>query len=353
MPVNVSALNIPPWSTRISRVLQKHMTALEGRSDQQAAEYIEKNLSKRLPNVDTDDIIAAWKHLAEKDSEERPQNEQHLYEDEYLALCDAADNPDSDFCSLEKPVPAKYSGLINKVFAITRLTEVVAMLGFTRLRSWDGDYRSPALAPIFSKAPEWLPAIELHGEGIFIELSEETVQQWEQRNAKVYEAMMQNVKDNNFRCVNASPRYVLLHTLSHLLIRALAVNCGYQAASMKERIYATYSSKGRAMSGILIYTTTADTEGSLGGLVSQAEPEYWEPHLDALLDEASWCSSDPLCLSAFGKNAQGLFGLNYAACPQCTLLPETACTMRNSLLDRGALIGWKENGMTGYFAPVI
>lgn len=353
MPVNVSALNIPPWSTRISRVLQKHMTALDGRSDEQATDYIEKNLRRRLPDVSTDTIVAVWKHLAEKDQEERPQNEQHLYEDEYLALCDMADDPDSDFCSLEKPVPTKYGELISKVFAVTRLTEVVAMLGFTRLHRWDGDYRSSALAPIFSKVPEWLPAIELHGEGIFIELSEEAVQQWEQKNAAVYAAMMQNVKENNFRCPNASPRYVLLHTLSHLLIRALAVNCGYQAASMKERIYATYSSKGRAMSGILIYTTAADTEGSLGGLVSQAEPEYLEAYLDALLDEASWCSSDPLCLSSSGKNAQGLFGLNYAACPQCTLLPETSCTMRNSLLDRGALIGRGQDSSSGFFSSVM
>ena len=353
MPVNVSALNIPPWSTRISCILQKHMTALDGRSDQQAADYVEKHLSKRLPGVDTDAIIAVWKHLKEKDREERPQNEQHLYEDEYLALCDTADHPDSDFCSLAKPVPAKYRGLISKVFAVTRLTEVVAMLGFTRLRSWDGDYRSPTLAPIFSTPPEWLPAVELHGEGIFIELSEDAVQQWEQTNAEVYKTMMQNVKDNNFHCANASPRYVLLHTLAHLLIRALAVNCGYQAASMKERIYATYPIKGRAMSGILIYATAADTEGSLGGLVSQAEPEYIEAHLDSLLDEASWCSSDPLCLSASGKNAQGLFGLNYAACPQCTLLPETACTMRNSLLDRGALIGGGPNTSAGYFSSVM
>lgn len=124
---------------------------------------------------------------------------------------------------------------------------------------------------------------------------------------------------------------------------------------MKERIYATYHGGGankKRMSGILIYTTAADTEGSLGGLVSQAAPEHMETHLDALLDEAGWCSSDPLCMSAYGKNAQGLFGLNYAACPQCTLLPETSCSIRNSLLDRGALIGRAEDGTAGYFAPV-
>lgn len=348
MPVQVSALNIPPWTTRISRVLRKHMAALDGRSDEQARDYIEKYIRQQLKGVDTDSIIAVWKQLCKNDQDEHPQNEQQLYEGEYVALCDRADHPDGDFCSSPRPVPTKYSGLIHRVFAITRMTEVVAMLGFTRLHPWDGDYCSPALAPIFSRSnQEWLPAVELHGEGIFIELAEKRVQHWEQQNEKVYAEMINNAPA--IHCANASPRYVLLHTLSHLLIRALAVNCGYQAASMKERIYSTYDGNGKAMCGILIYTTAADTEGSLGGLVGQAEPEYLEAHLDALLDEASWCSSDPLCLSATGKNAQGLYGLNYAACPQCTLLPETACTMRNSLLDRGALIGRDQDGTVGYF----
>ena len=165
------------------------------------------------------------------------------------------------------------------------------------------------------------------------------MRKWEAQNSRIYDAMLQNAIENHFRCNNPSPRYVLLHTLSHLLIRALAVDCGYQAASMKERIYSTYAG-GNPMAGILIYTTAADAEGSLGGLVGQAEH---------LVDEASWCSSDPLCLTSSGRDAQGLFGLNYAACPQCTLLPETACAMRNSLLDRGALIGRRQDSTIGFF----
>lgn len=353
MPVNVSALNIPPWSTRVSRVLQRHMAALEGRTDEQAAAYIKKHILPRLPGINADIILDTWKNLAQKDQEDRPQNEQQLYEDEYMALRDEAENSDSDFCSIQQPVPGKYANLIQSVFAVTKLTEVVAMLGFTRLRSWDGDYNSPALAPIFSrKNTEWLPAAEQRGEGIFMELDERAVQNWEQKNAGVYRQMIQNAAENHFRCPNISARYVLLHTLSHLLIRALAVNCGYQTASMKERVYSTYQG-GRPMAGILIYTTAADTEGSLGGLVGQAEAPYLEAHLDALLNEAGWCSSDPLCLTSSGKNAQGLFGLNYAACPQCTLLPETACTMRNSLLDRGALIGREQDATIGFFSDVI
>ncbi len=354
MSANVSALNIPPWTTRISQVLQKHMKALDGRTDEQAIDYINKNLLQRLPNTDADTVLDVWKTLLEAEQEAGPKNEQQLYEDEYVALCDEAEGTDADFCSTQKPVPAKYSGLIDRVFAVTRLTEVVAMLGFTRLNPWDGDYHSKSLAPIFSQNnPKWLPAVELHGEGIFIELTEKSVLQWEKQNTAVYQNMMLNMVNSRFYCANASARYVLLHTLSHLLIRAFAVNCGYQAASLKERIYATYGPSGKPMAGILLYTTAADTEGSLGGLVGQAEPEYMEAHLDSLLNEASWCSSDPLCLSASGKNAQGLHGLNYAACPQCTLLPETSCVMRNSLLDRGALIGRTQDSTVGYFASVM
>ena len=103
------------------------------------------------------------------------------------------------------------------------------------------------------------------------------------------------------------------------------------------------------MAGILIYTASSDSDGSLGGLVAQAEPMHMLENLDALLDEAEWCSGDPLCMTSTNENAQGLYGLNYAACHQCALLPETSCTMRNLLLDRAALIGRREDGTIGYF----
>ena len=103
------------------------------------------------------------------------------------------------------------------------------------------------------------------------------------------------------------------------------------------------------MAGILIYTASSDAEGSLGGLVAQAEPEHIEAIMDTLLEEAQWCSGDPLCMTSTGVLAQGLFGLNYAACHQCTLLPETSCCNRNLLLDRAALIGREEEETTGFF----
>ena len=106
------------------------------------------------------------------------------------------------------------------------------------------------------------------------------------------------------------------------------------------------------MAGILIYTASSDVEGSLGGLVAQAKSEHLEKIIDDLLDEAEWCSGDPLCMTSTGINGQGLYGLNYAACHQCTLLPETSCAMRNLLLDRAALIGRTEDGTVGFFKSI-
>ena len=103
------------------------------------------------------------------------------------------------------------------------------------------------------------------------------------------------------------------------------------------------------MSGVLIYTASSDAEGSLGGLVAQAEPAHMEENIDALLNEAEWCSGDPLCMTSTGINGQGVFGLNYAACHQCTLLPETSCIMRNLLLDRATLIGRTDDNTIGFF----
>ena len=97
------------------------------------------------------------------------------------------------------------------------------------------------------------------------------------------------------------------------------------------------------------HTASSDVEGSLGGLVAQAKSEHLEKIIDDLLDEAEWCSGDPLCMTSTGINGQGLYGLNYAACHQCTLLPETSCAMRNLLLDRAALIGRTEDGTVGFF----
>ena len=110
--------------------------------------------------------------------------------------------------------------------------------------------------------------------------------------------MKGRLEESNLECENFSPRYVLLHTLSHLLIRQLSVECGYSGASIKERIYSTYPDSTHSMAGILLYTSSSDSDGSLGGLVRNALPEQFELVFRNMLQEASWCSSDPICIES-------------------------------------------------------
>lgn len=349
MAVNISALNIPPWSSNIGKVLLNHLDALKGKCEKDLLEYIQKKISPYLPGVSDAQICKAYQALLANQEPDEPHSPKELHEEEYHALYEDTDHDDTDFSTRCLSAPRKYAGLIDSVTAVDRLTEIVAMVGFTRLQGWDGDLNSPCLAPIFSrKQNKWLPAIDMHGEGIFIRFNEEKVAQWEKENEHIYQPMMKSIQENRIHCDNASARYVLLHTLSHLLIRSLAKMCGYQTSSLKERIYSTYPS-GEPMAGILIYTATSDAEGSLGGLVAQAAQNHIEASIDAMLDEAEWCSGDPLCMASTGNNAQGLYGLNFAACHQCALLPETSCSMRNLLLDRGAIVGRTEDGTIGFF----
>lgn len=64
---------------------------------------------------------------------------------------------------------------------------------------------------------------------------------------------------------NITPKYILLHTIAHLLIRQLSFECGYTAASLRERIYCNTVNNEYEMSGILVYTASGDSEGTLGG----------------------------------------------------------------------------------------
>lgn len=144
-------------------------------------------------------------------------------------------------------------------------------------------------------------------------------------------------------------RYILLHTLAHLIIRELTTQCGYTSASLKEKIYSSEGEE-KEMCGILIYTASSDSDGSLGGLARQGVTEKLRDILLTMLEEASWCSNDPICIDS---TSQGYASLNYAACHACGLLPETSCECGNVLLDRGAIIGTAEDTSLGYFAEFM
>jgi len=270
-------------------------------------------------------------------------------------------NSDDDQFRIESTAVAKsLRPYLEDVILVRRLREILALRGFRRILPEPpeaGDQLSAGYSlendcVRLSKSTDirWLPAIELLGEGIFIRLREDRLSEWERENAHRYDNMRRRLENSIVRCDWFSPRYVLLHTLSHLLIRQLSVECGYSGASIKERIYSSIPGSEVNMAGILIYTSSSDSDGSLGGLVRNGLPDAFENIFLNMLQNASWCSSDPVCIQS---EAQGLESLNYAACHACALLPETSCEMRNCLLDRCAVTGSFENRDRGYFGNLL
>ena len=185
---------------------------------------------------------------------------------------------------------------------------------------------------------DFLPAIEVFGEGFFLRFDEEALVRWE-RSGPVVDRCRKLLERHENKGVkwlpDPTPRLVLLHTFAHLLLRNTAFEAGYSTSALRERLYVTKSGKGPAMAGVLIYTAAGDSEGTLGGLVRMGESPRLGRLLDMSITSAQWCSFDPVCAAHPG---QGPDGLSLAACHACSLTPETSCEVMNRLLDRRLLI---------------
>jgi len=226
-------------------------------------------------------------------------------------------------------------GAVSNLIAVNRLKEIMVFFGFRRA---GGERNTP---PDITGKSGWLPALELYGEGIFFTLDEKILKRWEQ-----LEAVQQRTEDFAERYrkregqgtmdleVDVTPRFLLCHTLAHLMIRELDAGAGYPAASLKERIY---TGTGKTpMAGILIYVAVPDEEGSLGGLMELAKPNEFLRLLTKTFESATWCSLDPVCSE---QDGHGPDLLNRAACHACALVPETSCEHGNVLLDRVFVTG--------------
>lgn len=236
---------------------------------------------------------------------------------------------------------------LSSVVLAHRLREVRVLHGFRRY-DLEADLVDVDLGRRVRQ--KWLPAVESFGEGIFLTLDEQRLCDWEQNEAVVRRvAVLEKRRRDSLigsRLSEATPRLLLLHTFAHLLMRRLAFTCGYSAASLRERVYAGTGAVREA--GLLVYTAAGDAEGTLGGLVRQGEPPRLAGTVLRTLEEAAWCSADPLCRESRG---QGLGSLNLAGCHGCSLVAETSCERSNVLLDRVLVVG---DGTTpGYFQEVL
>lgn len=339
-----SVLSIPPWSEGLQKFVQDHWGTLGLDLEAEMLKTLaEKVIESSGADYSVEELLAAIE--ARKQEGQRARGEAETRAEEYRALCQGrSGGADADFVAEVTEPPAGLERFVDLVTVVSRLREVRAFTGFSRLQPNrpDGDGSAIALQA------DWLPAIAVHGEGVFLRLNEEALRGWES-NATVQDRVdeLQERWSRSFLYDESTltPRFVLAHTFAHALIDQWSLAGGYPAASLRERIFADEHGVG-----ILIYTAAADSAGSLGGLIAQAEPARLGSSLDEAVKRYVWCSSDPVCSET---RSQGAEGLNMAACHSCALVPETSCERRNGLLDRALLVGVPGERDFGFFSSLI
>lgn len=255
--------------------------------------------------------------------------------------------PEWEFDTNENVENNFYKPYLQRLSRVLKLKETTALYGFDRKEyknnlEYGSYYR--ALYKDFDGAHEkWLPVNEVYGEGIFLQLNLEKVVEWEsspdvQKYFKRYLNRINHIDHRDDSILK--PRNIMLHTLSHFLIDELANVCGYNRASIRERLYLDDD-----QAGVLIYISAGDSEGTLGGLVRLGLQEKFFYILDKAKNNAEWCSSDPVCTELGKTQGQGINGLNGSACYNCSHIPETSCEFWNLYLDRSLMIDEK----IGYF----
>ncbi|MEV8181853.1 DUF1998 domain-containing protein [Specibacter sp. NPDC078692] len=241
------------------------------------------------------------------------------------------------------------SSRIRNVGQVRRVREVRALKGFRR-HTAEANLISADLSVDGKRRPTF-PAIEVYGEGIFIQFDEDFLTEWESRPEVRARAAILMDRRNGMEWAKRldvpEPRFIALHTIAHLLIRRLSFASGYSSASLQERIYA-HTDRPDKTAGILIYTAAGDAQGTLGGLVRLGDPDKLMPLVIAAIDDADVCSNDPVCIES---DRQGATSLNLSACHGCSLVSETSCETANRLLDRQLVLGG--SGVRGLLEGVL
>jgi len=355
--VTLSVLAIPQPGSPLAQLISDGWTFFEDAESVIEAKAIAKTLKKtaQLPGIEAFTAPKVWAAIEAHRNGTVNEGQLDLKGPEWDIL--TSNPPPSDypyFMSKVVGVPPGFSKWVSRVLLLERLREVSALVGFTRVEPPD---QGGVRAPICRDAPEWVPANQVHGEGVFIQFDEERLTEWaSSAGVRSLEAQMRaghrgwRIKREILPPDDGFPgmRYVLLHTLAHLLIRELALECGYNAASIRERVYAD-TEGDRSQAGILIYTAAADSDGTLGGLVDLGRPESLARLLRQSIDRAKVCASDPLCSEHDPAKDQSLHA---ASCHACSFVSETSCESGNRYLDRALVVETLEVSDAAFFKGI-
>jgi hypothetical protein len=356
-PQVVSALSIPDPSGELQEKVRSVWDVVKSATKELLVAFrqIEK-VRIALQDFSDDDVMVAVKALHEG----KPITQGPIRTAEFAQLSSSKPEAPGDLAPLgvdffSRTVSPK-GGLpdgIGKLAVVTKLREVVAQIGFTRLEpvspDLQGEYDLGVQTAALGLTTNWLPASEFRGEGVFIEFDEAAVRSWEKRDAVVargkqllagYEAWRETLLDSDAK--KAAPpfpgvRFYMLHSLSHLLMSAISLECGYAASALRERIYCGPSHRDPTpMAAILLSTGTSGTEGTLGGLVEQGR--QLRAHLQAAFDMGRLCSNDPVCSTHSPENDHAERFLEGAACHGCLFIAECSCERFNRYLDRALVV---------------
>ena len=371
-PIVYSSLVIPPYADKLnvkieqSKAFEDCVTIISDEEPEDKLNTIKKRLPKWTEKIalevgasksDVEKILIK-KWLEPETSEVDVTGIQYRI-DEYYALTGEISSSSGkalgDFSREEMDIKEYKIPHIKSVSLIDKVRVVNALIGFSRI-SPAMNRNDKGFVDVKESDTRWYPAYEVRGEGIFIEFEQSDIDKWIRDNPMVIERA-KRISDNystSFIGKNhprtITPKFIMLHTLSHLLISQLSFECGYSIASLSERLYCSEESDGKTMAGIFIYTASGDSEGTLGGLVRQGRPDAFPQILKKAISHAQTCSNDPVCIMSKG---QGRDSLNLAACHACGLLPETCCEERNAFLDRGLVIGTYDNKKIGFWRDML
>lgn len=348
-PSVVTALYIPEWSNPIQKTIEEHTSKIRELRTMNS----DLDIAERWPGFEehrktyaTEDIakqIKKWftPRLGDNPDE---KSEMHIRQREYESLISGKFGVELEIS--DSPLGEDMCTYVDKLRQVSRITEIRVIRGFTRGRPPD-PYSTRAAAteyhPISRERLNWYPAIENNGEGLLFSINKKRLAGWETRQdvvarcSAINEAYRRWTEEREWNARQISPRYLLLHTLSHVLIRTVAYFSGYGEASIRERVYSEDDA-----GGVMLYTANPSADGSLGGLVRQGRADNFERILRSAIERARRCSRDPLCADddPIEKSRSGVPAharLNGAACYGCALLPETSCENANQLLDRRLL----------------
>lgn len=351
-PVNISVISIPASENKLDQLVDalwpnlKHATSMEI-----LKAFRQTPLLARLALFSDEDI---WAAVERKRNTPNVETEEPAYlrgpEWKLFSNPDAAPVSEDFRLSATDP-PRGYESLIRRTVMVECIREVRAFLGFTRIESpgdlTDGiEISMDKLAPLSRRPPDWVPAADVRGEGLFIQFKEAAVREWESRGsvrARAAEFHQGHIAWRRMRGIEPNDkgfpgmRYVLLQSFAHMLMRQVSLECGYSASSIRERIYSYRSeSPEESMAGVLIYTSAADSEGTLGGLVSLGKPEILGMYIDQAIEDMRFCASDPFCSEH--TPAEDSATIHGAACHACLFISETSCERGNKYLDRACLV---------------